>query len=119
MDRKTLIAHCLAYEGALEDEPFATVNATVMRHEGNGKWFALICELDGALCVNLKCEPMLALFLRTTYPGVRPAWHMNKLHWNTVEVNAVPQEELFGMIRHSFDLTAPQRKKRDGQDPFR
>ena len=57
---------------------------------------------------------MLALFLRTTYPGVRPAWHMNKLHWNTVEVNAVPQEELFGMIRHSFDLTAPKRKKRDG-----
>lgn len=114
MDRKALIAHCLAYEGALEDEPFATVNATVMWHEGNGKWFALICELDGVLCVNLKCEPMLALFLRTTYPGVRPAWHMNKLHWNTVEVDAVPQEELFGMIRHSFDLTAPKRKKRAG-----
>ena len=114
MDRKALIAHCLAYEGALEDEPFATVNATVMRHEGNGKWFALICELDGALCVNLKCEPMLALFLRTTYPGVRPAWHMNKLHWNTVEVNAgVPPEDLCEMISDSYRLTtSPARAER-------
>lgn len=115
MDKQALISHCLTYHNAVEDYPFADTDNTIMRHAGNNKWFALIFHLHGKLCINLKCDPLKSEFLRRTYEGVYPAWHMNKEHWNTVEANSVPKGELFAMIAHSFELTAPkipQAKKR-------
>ena len=65
----------------------------------------MIYEKDG-LKINLKCEPMTAEFLRKVYPSVTPGYHMNHTHWNTVNLDgSVPEEELFDMIRQSFDLT--------------
>lgn len=115
MTEKDLIAHCLALPDAVEDRPFTEGDYTVLRHESNRKWFALLFRLNGTLCANLKCEPMLANFLRTAYAGVRPAWHMNKVHWNTVEVDAVPEKELLEMILNSYELTAPRGKGRKGK----
>lgn len=108
MEKQTLIAHCLTYPNAVEDYPFADNDLTIMRHLSGGKWFACIMHLQGKLCINLKCDPVRSEFLRRTYKGVYPAWHMNKEHWNTVEVNSVPKGELFAMIAHSFELTAPK-----------
>lgn len=108
MDKKALIAHCLTYHNAVEDYPFADNDSAIMRHSSNRKWFALIFHLYGKLCINLKCDPVKSEFLRKTYAGVYPAWHMNKEHWNTVEVGSVPRGELFAMIAHSFELTAPK-----------
>ena len=66
-------------------------------------------ELAGKTCVILKCEPLEADFLRQAYHGVTPGWHMNKQHWNTVELNSdVPPEEIKNMVRMSFHLTAPK-----------
>ena len=56
---------------------------------------------------NLKCDPDLALDLRDRYEQVRPGYHMNKKHWNTVELEAgIPDLELRKMIDHSYDLVA-------------
>jgi len=61
------------------------------------------------LCVNLKCDPMKADFLRRVYHDVTAGYHMNKEHWNTVTIGGdVPETELYEMIRHSHDLTAPK-----------
>lgn len=107
---QTLIDHCLTYADAAADRPFDDFNTVVLRHKSNRKWFALLLELDGRLCVNVKCDPAEADFLRRAYTGVTPAWHMNKVHWNTVEVNSdVPDGALRGMIEQSFRLTAPKR----------
>ena len=55
--------------------------------------------------VNLKCDPELALELRDRYEEVRPGYHMNKKHWNTVELNdRIPGVEIRKMIDHSYDL---------------
>jgi predicted DNA-binding protein (MmcQ/YjbR family) len=70
-----------------------------------GKIFALLSldELPGR--ANLKCDPDLALELRDRYEEVRPGYHMNKKHWNTVELGtAIPEPELRKMIDHSFEL---------------
>lgn len=84
-----------------------------MRQANKGKWFALVFEKDGKLCINLKCEPMEADFLRSVYKDVIPAWHMNKTHWNTVTLGGdVPEEALFDMIQNSFDLTKPKARRR-------
>ncbi|MEG0780715.1 MAG: MmcQ/YjbR family DNA-binding protein [Oscillospiraceae bacterium] len=112
MTRQELIDHCLAYPGAVEDYPFSDRNSTVLRHGANRKWFALIFQRGEALCINLKCNPMEADFLRRTFSAVTPAWHMNKTHWNTVVSGGdVSDGALLDMIARSFDLTKPHRKK--------
>lgn len=111
MTRQELIDYCLTYPGALEDYPFEDKNSTIMRHVGNRKWFALIFERGGRLCINLKCNPMEADFLRQAFNSVVPPWHMNKVHWNMIFVDGdVPDTELFNMISNSFDLTKPKAK---------
>lgn len=114
MTRRELIDYCLTYTDAYEDYPFDDISDagawTVMRHRLNKKGFAFIYEREG-LCINLKCEPLRADFLRQLYAGVTPAYHMNKVHWNTVCINAdVPAEDLYGMIEHSWQLTLPKGK---------
>ncbi len=82
MTRRELIGRCLAYPDAYEDYPFddgpdADGAWTVMRHRQSKKSFALIYDREG-LCINLKCEPMRADFLRRVYRGVTPAYHMKQ-----------------------------------------
>ena len=122
MTRRELIELCLSYPGSYEDYPFdddtnagagsSGTSWTVMRHRGNRKSFALIFERDG-LCVNLKCEPMCADFLRGAFPAaVTPAFHMNKEHWNTVRPDLVSREDLEAMIDRSYELTKPKAKRK-------
>lgn len=116
MTRRELINYCLTYPDAYEDYPFDEFPDdprawTVIRRRSNKKSFAFIYQ-RGGLCVNLKCEPMRADFLRKVYRGVTPAYHMNKTHWNTVRPDSdVTGEELRDMIRESYELTASRRKK--------
>ncbi len=117
MNRQELISYCLTYAGAYEDYPFGE-EWTVMRHGGNRKGFAFIYERDGRLCVNLKCDPMRADFLRQAFRNVSPGYHMNHEHWITVALDGpdqsgsdVPDLELAGMIKHSYDLTKPKPKR--------
>ena len=111
--RQDIINFCMTLPGAYEDYPFANITDigvwTVMRHRGGKKTFAMIFERGGKLCVNLKCDPFEADFLRQTYNDVTPGYHMNKTHWNTVVPGGdLPDEELMRMIRHSWNLTLPK-----------
>ena len=67
--------------------------------------FALAALDEVPPTVNLKCDPDLALDLRDRYEQVRPGYHMNKKHWNTVEIESgIPDIELRRMIDHSYEL---------------
>lgn len=95
------------------------MRSSVLKHIGNNKMFALVGEREGAVYINLKCEPTRADFLRSRFDAVTPGWHMNKVHWNTVAMGAgtscvsdVSAEDLYDMIQHSFDLTKPKKKMR-------
>ncbi|MBO0827364.1 MAG: MmcQ/YjbR family DNA-binding protein [Streptosporangiales bacterium] len=113
MTRDELLDACTALPGAVEDYPFGDGVAVF---KVGGRMFALV-PLDGApVSINLKCEPELALALRTSYAAVRPGYHMNKRHWNTVDVDgSVPDGELREMIDHSYRLVVgglPRRERR-------
>ncbi len=55
--------------------------------------------------INLKCDPERAISLREEYGGIiTPALHMNKKHWNTVEITQLPNNFLEDLIDHSYDL---------------
>ena len=124
MTRREAIDLCLTLPGAYEDYPFASFQEgpeswAALRHRGNRKVFAFVMEYRDRPCVNLKAEPMPGDFWRRVHPGtVIPAYHMNKVHWNTVFLDGgLSREELVEMIRHSFDRTRPRRKTAPGSDP--
>ncbi len=76
--------YCLKKKSVTESFPFDE-NTLVLKVKG--KMFCLI-NLIPPHSVNLKCDPGLALELREKYEGVNPGYHMNKKHWNTVELNS-------------------------------
>jgi len=62
--------------------------------------------------MNLKCDPLHAQELRDLFASVKPGYHMNKRHWNTVLLDAsIPQGEIERMIDHSYALVVKKLKK--------
>ncbi|WP_204517846.1 MmcQ/YjbR family DNA-binding protein [Brevibacillus fulvus] len=112
MTKDDIIKYCLSFPGAYEDYPFGD-GWIAIRHQGNKKMFALIFNYNQHLCVNLKCEPHRADFLRGLFGEVKPGYHMNKEHWNTVILDGeLPEHEIHDMVKHSFELTKPKSKRR-------
>jgi predicted DNA-binding protein (MmcQ/YjbR family) len=100
--RNEVLQICAAFPGAVEDYPFGDGVAVF---KVGGRMFALV-PLDGEPgSVNLKCDPELAVTLRAQYAAVRPGYHQNKRHWNTVELDgSVPDREWRDMIDDSYQL---------------
>jgi predicted DNA-binding protein (MmcQ/YjbR family) len=102
MDLPDFREYCLTKAGATEGTPFGE---TVLVFKVAGKMFALMSLDEVPATANLKCDPDLALELRDRYEQVRPGYHMNKKHWNTVEIESgIPEAELRKMIDHSYEL---------------
>jgi len=94
-------SYCLAKKGVTEEFPFGveTVVYKVM-----GKMFAL-ADVDLFQSVNLKCDPEEAVLLRESYPAIQPGYHMNKKHWNTVDMDGSLDDKFVrGLIDTSYDL---------------
>ena len=101
MELDELRDYCLAKKGVTEGTPFGpeTLVFKVMN-----KIFA-ITGIDDYEFVNLKCDPEYAMELREREPGIRPGWHMNKQHWNSVFTDGTVSIKLFKeLIDHSYDL---------------
>ncbi|KAA9356636.1 MmcQ/YjbR family DNA-binding protein [Larkinella humicola] len=102
MNIETLRNYCLSKPGANESFPFG--EDTLVFKVG-GKVFALTSMDARPLSVNLKCNPELAVELREQYDAVRPGYHMNKVHWNTVIIDGTVREsDLKKWIDHSYEL---------------
>src|SRR5437588_8199821 len=102
MERSDFREYCLSKPGAVEETPFGP---DTLVFKVGGKIFALAALDEVPTTVNLKCDPDLALDLRDRYEQVTPGYHMNKKHWNTVEIDTgIPDGELRKMIDHSYDL---------------
>ena len=109
MDLAEFREYCLSKPDATEGTPFGP---DVLVFKVSGKMFALAALDEVPTTVNLKCDPELALDLRDRYEHVRPGYHMNKKHWNTVEIeNGIPDAELRKMIDHSYELVIKRLSK--------
>lgn len=104
MDLGAFREYCLNKPHVTEGTPFGE---DVLVFKVGGKMFALASLDEVPSTANLKCDPDHALELRDRYEQVRPGYHMNKKHWNTVEIDSgVPDRELRKMIDHSYELVA-------------
>ena len=102
MDQHELKAACLALPGAVEEFPFGD---EVSVFKVAGKMFAA-SHLDAEpLQVSVKCDPDLAVQLRQSYGAIRPGWHLNKRHWNTITLDGSIADKLVrDLIQDSYDL---------------
>ena len=113
MTRDDVLEACADLPGSVEDAPFGDEVAVF---KVGGKMFALVMLAGEPGSVNLKCDPDWALELRARHDAIRPGYHMNKRHWNTVELDGtVDDEDVREMIDHSYDLVVRglPKKKRD------
>ena len=102
MTRDEVLAICLGLPAAEETYPFGDEVAVI---KVGGKMFALVPLSGGPGSVNLKCEPGRALELRAAYAGIRPGYHQNKRHWNTVDLDGSVEDDVVrSMIEDSYDL---------------
>lgn len=92
---------CLGLPGATEETPFGP---DTLVFKVGGKVFALT-DLRTFASINLKCDPEHALDLRERYDYVRPGFHMNKKHWNTVLIGTgTPDAHLRQWTTDSYQL---------------
>lgn len=113
MNIEELRMYCLSKEAVTEGFPFGpeTLVFKVM-----GKVFLLVGLDEYPLYFNVKCDPEEAVSLRESYPNsVKPAYHMNKKHWNSVYVICeLHEQQLREMIDHSYELVVaglPRKEK--------
>ena len=110
MDASELRAWCLQHGGAIEDFPFG-LETSVFKVAG--KMFALSALDRAPLSVSVKCEPELAVELRRTYPAIRPGYHLNKRHWNTIALDgSLPDQLVRDLVEDSYDLVVSALPKR-------
>lgn len=98
-------------EDVTEEFPFGP---NTLVYKVKGKLFALT-DLEMFESVNLKCDPEEAIELRERYAAVKPGYHMNKAHWNTVTMdNSISNTMLKKWIVDSYNLVRaklPKAKK--------
>ena len=82
MDILELREYCLALPLAEETTPF---DEMTLVYKVAGKMF-LLTDMADFRWINVKCDPDRAVELRDRYAEVKEGYHMNKRHWNTVDM---------------------------------
>ncbi|MCW1914504.1 MmcQ/YjbR family DNA-binding protein [Luteolibacter sp. GHJ8] len=102
MDLPDVIERFLSKPGAEETTPFGP---DVLVYKVGGKVFGLTAPDEFPASINLKCDPERAVSLREEHEAIKPGYHMNKKHWNTVVLDrSVPSRLVAEMIDHSYEL---------------
>ena len=102
MNVETLRDYCLSKKAVEESFPFGeqTLVFKVMN-----KIFLLVSLDANPLQFNAKSDPDKAVELREKYDAVKPGYHMNKKHWNTVIIDGSISVKLIKeMMDDSYNL---------------
>lgn len=101
MNIEQLREYCISKKGVTEGFPF---DKTTLVFKVMNKMF-LLTDVEAPLSMNVKCDPEKAVELREEYDCVKPGYHMNKVHWNTVVIDgSIPDQRLKGWIDDSYLL---------------
>jgi predicted DNA-binding protein (MmcQ/YjbR family) len=113
MNIEELREYCLSLKGVTEHFPFGE---TVLVFKVGDKMFCLT-NLEGDFSIAVKNDPEKNIELREEFPAVKPGYHMNKKHWNTVEIDgSLSNDMIKNMIDESYDLVVmalPRKKQQE------
>lgn len=101
MNIEELRDYCLQKPGVTESFPFGE-DTLVFKV---GEKIFLLSGLEDGQHFNAKCDPERAVELREQYAEVQPGYHMNKTHWNTVNMaGSLTNKQLRDLVDHSYEL---------------
>jgi predicted DNA-binding protein (MmcQ/YjbR family) len=110
MNLPELQSYLLAKAGTTAETPFGP---DVLVYKVRNKVYALVAWNAKPLTISLKCRPAHALALRAEYSAVRPGYHLNKEHWNTVTLDgSISLAMIEAMIDESYSLVVRGLSKR-------
>jgi predicted DNA-binding protein (MmcQ/YjbR family) len=110
MDIEELRKYCLAKKGTTESFPFD--NDTLV-FKINKKIFCM-ADLRDRLRITLKCRPDKPIEYMEEFDEVIPGYHMNKNHWNTVDLNGTLVDSfIIDMIDNSYELVKKSLTKKE------
>ena len=110
MDIEKIRDYCLSKPKVEESFPFG--EDTLVFKVGS-KIFVLL-NLVFPHSINLKCDPEKAIELRESYDEIQPGYHMNKKHWNTVDLTGTLSNDLIiSIIDHSYDMVVKGLTKKE------
>ncbi len=111
MNVEEIREYCLAKKGATESFPFDETTLVF-------KVFKMFCllGLDDSR-VSLKNDPEKNIELRAHYPAIYEGYHLNKQHWNTIELDGtVPTDLMKEMIDVSYELIVESLTKKQKEE---
>jgi len=107
MNIEEIREYALSLKDVSESFPFG--NDTLV-FKVNNKIFLLASLSVEELQFNVKCEPEYAIELREQYSSIRPGYHMNKKHWNTIIVDGkLTSKQLKQFISDSYFLVTKKK----------
>ena len=93
---------CLSFAGSEQTFPFGEHTSVFKVAD---RMFALSALELAPLRVSLKCDPGLAEQLREAHPEIIPGYHLNKRHWNTVDLEGGLSDVFVrDLVEDSYDL---------------
>lgn len=93
--------YCLSLKESEEVFPFGPQTPV---YKLRGKIFAIM-SIDPPYSINLKGNPENIIERIEQFQAVKPGYHMNKVHWHTVELEGdVPYTLLTGWVQQSYEL---------------
>jgi predicted DNA-binding protein (MmcQ/YjbR family) len=106
--------YCMSKKGVTEGFPFG---GDTLVFKVLNKMFAVTGVDNPEFSVNLKCTPAYAEELREQYSSIRPGYHMNKTHWNTVYIHEGELSSKFiqELTDLSYDLVISKMSKKERQ----
>ena len=111
--REEALEYGLQFPDTYQDAPFHDHNWQLVRYSINRKSVKDPIVTVEYVNLNVKVDPEKAYFWRKIYESVKPGYHQNKDHWNTIILDdSVPDKDIRLMIAESYDLISDCPSKR-------
>ena len=101
MTAEDIRTYCLEKRGVEESFPF---DNDILVFKVGGKIFVLMSLGKQPLVINVKTDPQKSEFLREQYFQITGAYHMNKTHWNSIQLDGLKKELVLELIDDSYEL---------------
>lgn len=107
------IQYAMTFPDAYRHKPFRDTRWEAVRFQPNKKIFLLTFAGEDRTILSVKVDPEWRDFWRAAFSAVRPGYHLNKQHWNTVLLDGtVPVKDIKRMIKESYLLISDSPSKR-------
>ena len=118
MTKEEFIRYVKENYGVIPDNPFKDSETLIFRHKHNRKWFAAILQVSSDKItgfksngkvkkldiLDIKTDPLIRGDLLKK-KGVYVAYHMNKVHWLTINLEEIDKNDLEFLLDLSYNLT--------------